>query len=97
MHLRTEEGSRRRCEPDHVLHAGDQMLARLDVVVYGPSHDVDITLRVRVRYDESRKWETISVEPDDLGLFRPPRARHGAAGSSDRVETSAATTTTTII
>lgn len=51
------------------LHAGDQMLVRFHVAVHGPSHDVDMTFRVRVRYDESGGWETISVEPDDLGLF----------------------------
>jgi hypothetical protein len=51
------------------LHASGQMLVRLEVEVHGPSHDVDMTLRVRVRYDETGKWEMVSVEPDDLALF----------------------------
>jgi hypothetical protein len=51
------------------LHAGDQMLVKLDVEVHGLSHDVEMAIRVRVRYDESGKWEAISVEPGDLGLF----------------------------
>ena len=51
------------------LHEGDQMLVRHDIMVHGPEHDVDMTLRVRVRYDEGGKVEVISVEPDDLGLF----------------------------
>ena len=38
-------------------------------MVHGPSHDVEMTFRVKVHYDESGKWEAISVEPDDLGLF----------------------------
>jgi hypothetical protein len=45
------------------------MLVKLDVEVHGLSHDVEMAIRVRVRYDESGKWEAISVEPGDLGLF----------------------------
>jgi hypothetical protein len=51
------------------LHGDDQMLVRFDIEVHGPSHDVNMTLRVRVRYDAGGKWEAIFVEPDDLPLF----------------------------
>jgi hypothetical protein len=51
------------------LHEGDQMIVRHDIVVHGPLHVVEMTLLVRVRYDEGGKAEAISLEPDDLGLF----------------------------
>lgn len=51
------------------LHEGDQMIVRHDIMVHGPEHVVEMTLRVRVRYDEEGKAEAISLEPDDLGLF----------------------------
>jgi len=37
--------------------------------VHGPNHDVEMTLRVRARFDEQGKIESLTVEPDDLGLF----------------------------
>lgn len=51
------------------LHEGDQMIVRHDIMVHGPSRDMDMTLRVKVRYDEEGKVQTIFVEPDNLGLF----------------------------
>jgi len=51
------------------LHEGDQMLVRQDIMVHGPMHEVEMGLRVRVRFDQDGKAEAISVEPDDLGLF----------------------------
>ena len=51
------------------LHAGDQMIVRHDIEVHGPDHVVEMTLRVRVRYDSEGKAASISLEPDDLGLF----------------------------
>ena len=51
------------------LHEGDQMIVRHDSTVHGPMHEVEMTLRVRIRYDSDGKAEAISVEPDDIGLF----------------------------
>ena len=42
---------------------------RHDIEVHGPDHVVEMTLRVRVRYDSEGKAASISLEPDDLGLF----------------------------
>jgi hypothetical protein len=64
---------RRVLESDHTrisfLHEGDQMIVRHDIKVHGPNHDVEMTLRVRARFDEQGKTESLTVEPDDLGLF----------------------------
>jgi len=64
---------RRVLESDHTrisfLHEGDQMIVRHDIIVHGPNHDVEMTLRVRARFDEQGKIESLTVEPDDLGLF----------------------------
>ena len=45
------------------------MIVRHDITVHGPNHEVEMTLRVRARFDEQGKVESITVEPDDLGLF----------------------------
>jgi hypothetical protein len=45
------------------------MIVRQDIKVHGPDHDVEMTLRVRARFEEQGKMESITVEPDDLGLF----------------------------
>jgi len=51
------------------LHEGDQMIVRHDIVVHGPMHEVEMALRVSVRYDPTGKMKAITVEPDDLALF----------------------------
>jgi ketosteroid isomerase-like protein len=51
------------------LHEGDQMIVRHDIMVHGPEHEVEMTLRVRVHYDSDGKAAAIHLEPDDLGLF----------------------------
>jgi ketosteroid isomerase-like protein len=51
------------------LHEGDQMIVRHDIVVHGPKHEVEMMLLVRVRFDSDGKAQSISVEPEDLGLF----------------------------
>ena len=51
------------------LHEGDQMIVRHDIMVHGPKHRVEMTLLVRVRFDSDGKAQSISVEPEDLGLF----------------------------
>ena len=45
------------------------MIVRHDVMVHGPEHVVEMTLRVRLRYDREGKVESIDLEPEDLGLF----------------------------
>jgi hypothetical protein len=58
-------------EEGHIsfLHESDQMIVRHDVGVHGPEHDVNMALRVRIRYDDEGRARSISVEPDDLPLF----------------------------
>jgi len=51
------------------LHEDDQMIVRHDVTVPGPTHAVEMTLKLRVRYDSDGKAEAIDLEPDDLALF----------------------------
>jgi hypothetical protein len=45
------------------------MIVRHDIMVHGPLHEVEMALRVSVRYDPTGKMEAITVEPDDLALF----------------------------
>jgi ketosteroid isomerase-like protein len=51
------------------IHEHDQMIVRHDVMVHGPEHVAEMTLRVRLRYDREGKVESIDLEPEDLGLF----------------------------
>ena len=51
------------------LHEGDQMIVRHDIMVRGPKHEVEMALLVRVHFDSDGKAQSISVEPEDLGLF----------------------------
>lgn len=51
------------------LHEGDHMIVRHDIMVHGPEHVVEMTLRVRLRYGREGKVESIDLEPEDLGLF----------------------------
>jgi ketosteroid isomerase-like protein len=51
------------------LHEADQMIVRHDIIVHGPEHEVEMALRVKVRYDQDGKAVSIFVEPEDLGLF----------------------------
>jgi len=51
------------------LHEGDQMIVRHDITVHGPMHDVEMILRVKVRFGDDGMMASITVEPDDLGLF----------------------------
>jgi hypothetical protein len=51
------------------LHEGDHMIVRHDIMVHGPKHEAAMTLLVRVRFGPDGKAKSISVEPEDLGLF----------------------------
>jgi hypothetical protein len=51
------------------LHEGDRMIVRHGIVVQGPMHEVEMALRMSVRYDPTGKMKAITVEPDDLALF----------------------------
>jgi ketosteroid isomerase-like protein len=51
------------------LHEDDQMIVRHDIKVNGPTNVVEMSLRVRVRYDRDGKAAGIYLEPDDLALF----------------------------
>jgi hypothetical protein len=51
------------------LHEGDNMVVRHDIMVHGPEHAVEMTVRIRFQYDADGKTESIDLEPKDLGLF----------------------------
>jgi ketosteroid isomerase-like protein len=52
------------------LHEGDQMVVRHQVSVLGPQHTAEMVLRQRFTFDgESGKLASITVEPEDEGLF----------------------------
>lgn len=56
-------------KPITYLHDGTVMVARHDIIVHGPQHEVEMALRITVAFDREGKADTITVEPDDPGLF----------------------------
>jgi ketosteroid isomerase-like protein len=56
-------------KPVTFVHDEDQMLVINEVLVSGPQHEVEMMLRLRLRFDRSGKITTVLVEPTDLGLF----------------------------
>jgi hypothetical protein len=50
-------------------HEGDELVASNDFLVHGPRHSVEMTMRVRVAFDQTGKIVEIVAEPDDIGLF----------------------------
>ena len=50
-------------------HEGDQMIVRHQVAVHGPQHIAAMILRQRFTFDASGKIASITVEPEDRGLF----------------------------
>lgn len=50
-------------------HEGDELIASNDFLVHGPRHAVEMTMRVRVAFDEEGKIGEVFAEPDDV---RPP-------------------------
>lgn len=52
------------------LHEGDQMVVRHQVSVLGPRHTAEMVLLQRFTFDgKSSKLASITVEPEDEGLF----------------------------
>jgi hypothetical protein len=49
------------------LHEGDQMIVRHDSTVHGPMHEVEMTLRVRIRYDSDGRWRPSPSSPTTSG------------------------------
>lgn len=50
-------------------HDGNVTVFKQVMVVSSPKHDAEITLFVRVQYDEEGRIETFLVVPEDQGLF----------------------------
>ena len=50
-------------------HEGDELIARNDFLVQGPRHVVEMTMRVRVAFDQEGRISEVFAEPDDVGLF----------------------------
>ena len=55
--------------PTTYLHGGNQMIARHQMMVMGPAHQVEMVLRFKIRFDADGKIASSAVEPEDLGLF----------------------------
>ena len=50
-------------------HEGDELIASNDFLVHGPRHSVEMTMRVRVAFDQEGKIREVFAEPEDVGLF----------------------------
>ena len=50
-------------------HEADELIASNDFLVHGPRHAVEMTMRVRVAFDQEGKISEVFAEPDDVGLF----------------------------
>jgi hypothetical protein len=50
-------------------HEADELIASNDFLVHGPRHAVEMTMRVRVAFDQEGKIGEVLAEPDDVGLF----------------------------
>lgn len=55
--------------PITFLHEPNEMTFRQVMAVYGPKHDVEMTLVVTVTYDGEGKIASFLVHPEDQGLF----------------------------
>jgi ketosteroid isomerase-like protein len=56
-------------KPARYVHEGDQMMVEHDVLVMGPRHQVEMTLRIDMRFDTDGKISSAVVAPEDLALF----------------------------
>jgi ketosteroid isomerase-like protein len=50
-------------------HDGDEMTFHQTMVLVGPRHQVDMVLKVIVRFDDDDRVSSFTVEPQDQGLF----------------------------
>lgn len=55
--------------PPTYLHGGDQMIARHQMLVMGPTHQVEMIIRIKIRFDAEGRIQSSAVDPEDLGLF----------------------------
>jgi hypothetical protein len=53
----------------HYEHTAGMMHATQQVTVHGPSHLVEMGIRVTVEFDEANRVAAVFVQPSDLGLF----------------------------
>jgi ketosteroid isomerase-like protein len=55
--------------PTTYLHSADEMIARHDMLVSGPKHEVEMVLVIKIRFDTAGMVAAVVVVPEDLGLF----------------------------
>ena len=55
--------------PVSFVHEGSDMVATQDVVVHGPKHDVEMLVKVTIRFDPNGQVEAVYVQLSDIGLF----------------------------
>jgi len=56
-------------KPTTYLHEGDQMIVRHEMQLTGPTHQVEMVIRIKLRFDSDGKIASAVVMPNDLGLF----------------------------
>jgi ketosteroid isomerase-like protein len=69
-HIATLRGVLRSTDkPSLHLHEGDRMIVKHEMLVMGPTHIVEMALRIEVRFDDEGKVASSAVVPEDLRLF----------------------------
>jgi ketosteroid isomerase-like protein len=56
-------------EPITYVHEGDQMTVRHQTQLMGPQHQVEMTVLVKLRFDDEGRIASSVLEPEDVGLF----------------------------
>jgi ketosteroid isomerase-like protein len=51
------------------LHERDHMIVSHRLTLHGPSHEVEMSFAIAVSYHPDGRMASVSVEPEDLGLF----------------------------
>jgi ketosteroid isomerase-like protein len=56
-------------EPITYVHEGDQMTVRHETQLMGPQHQVEMTVLIKLRFDDQGRIASSVLEPEDVGLF----------------------------
>jgi ketosteroid isomerase-like protein len=56
-------------EPIAYVHEGDQMTVRHETQLMGPQHQVEMTVLIKLRFDDQGRIASSVLVPEDVGLF----------------------------
>jgi ketosteroid isomerase-like protein len=56
-------------EPITYVHEGDQMTVRHETQLMGPQHQVEMTVLIKLRFDDQGRIASSVLVPEDVGLF----------------------------